>query len=75
MKTGLKKGGVTKTLNSLADVAMEKVKKGKFVTLSVCMVEVHIRPVTNEESSIKDSTDNDAQYIAVSFLYYYNYYY
>eukprot|EP00972_Heterocapsa_arctica_P106631 15706102-Heterocapsa_arctica.AAC.1 len=50
----LKKGEVTKTLNSLANVAMEKEKKGKFVNSSVCVI-------MSEKISVVDFTDNDTQ--------------
>eukprot|EP00972_Heterocapsa_arctica_P092747 13678072-Heterocapsa_arctica.AAC.1 len=65
-ETGLKRGGVTKTLNSLANVAMEKAKKGKFVNPSVCVNEMRRKPVMSEKISVVDFADNDKQCIAVS---------
>eukprot|EP00972_Heterocapsa_arctica_P074379 10976158-Heterocapsa_arctica.AAC.1 len=51
-ETELKKDEVTKTLNSLANVAMEEEKRGKFVNSGVCVI-------MSEKISVMDFTDND----------------
>jgi nucleoid DNA-binding protein len=43
-ETELKKGEVTKVLNSLAAVAAKEMKKGKFVIPGVCMIKTRTKP-------------------------------
>jgi hypothetical protein len=45
-ETEMKKGEVTKVLNSLAAVAAKEVKKGKFVIPGVCMIKTRLKPAT-----------------------------